>query len=426
LEVKDAWEKGQSSRLIDDPHVRRVQEQLARGQELFSLRSDELETIRSELRRSALDFFRRHSRFYKQLFDHLNIDVQNASLSDLARLAIPSDLLRGIGQMGYLIENYEKGGSTFQSSGTSGKDPVKVYRSPLDLAHMQKATTDLFEHVRGCVYAQDKGTVLMMAAPEMRERMAFVSFVDLTVGKKGARLLYGMNLGKDEKGQVSWERMEANRENIIEFMRSRDEPKLLFAPPVVIDMLTKKFDAMGPVERLAQRLVTSAPPIEMGREGIVITAGGSKKAIGLPEYGAMVEMARRHFRAADGSGKAVPVPFMDLLGMAEGLTPMASMHGVHGKLPHPLADVFLLDPVTFEVMEEEGKEGILAMFSPMTTSWLECFYPGDLVRFKRSTRYYGKEFEHVRRLSAQEGWEMQRACGGSMEDMLRAGGPGQI
>jgi len=344
----------------------------------------------------------------------------------MARLAIPSDLLRGVGQMGYLIDNHEKGGSTFQSSGTSGKDPVKVYRSPLDLAHMQKATTDLFEHVRGCVYQQDKGTVLMMAAPEMRERMAFVSFVDLTVGKKGARLLYGMALGKDEKGEVSWDRLEANRENILEFMRSRDEPKLLFAPPVVIDTLTKKFDAMGPVERLAQRLVASAPPIEMGREGIVITAGGSKKAIGLPEYGAMVEQARKHIRAADASGKAVPVPFMDLLGMAEGLTPMASMHGVHGKLPHPLADVFLLNPATFEVMDEEGKEGILAMFNPMTTSWLECFYPGDLVRFKRSDRYYGKEFEHVRRLTAQEGWEMQRACGGSMEDMLNAGGPGKI
>ena len=114
---------------------------------------------------------------------------------------------------------------------------------------------------------------------------------------------------------------------------------------------------------------------------------------------------------------------MDLLGMAEGLTPMASMHGVHGKLPHPLADVFLLDPTTFEVMEEEGKEGILAMFNPMTTSWLECFYPGDLVRFKRSERYYGREFEYVRRLSPQEGWEMQRACGGSMEDMLNTEHP---
>ena len=425
MEAKDAWERGQSSRLIEDPHVRRVQEQLARGKELFLLRSNELEQIRLELRRSAFDFFRRHSRFYDHLFEHLNIDVQAASLTDLARLAIPSDLLRGIGQMGYLIDNWEKGGSTFQSSGTSGKDPVKVYRSPLDLAHMQRATTDLFEHVRGCVYAQDKGTVLMMAAPEMRERMAFVSFVDLTVGKKGARLLYGMELGKDEKGEVSWERLVANRENVIAFMRAKEEPKLLFASPVVIDMLSNKFEGLGAVERLASRLTTGAPPVELGRGGIVITAGGSKKAVGLPEYGVMVEQARKHMRAMDDEGRPVPVPFMDLLGMAEGLTPMASMYGVHGKLPHPLADVFLLNPVTFEVMEEEGKEGILAMFNPMTTSWLECFYPGDIARFARSERYYGKEFEHVRRLTAQEGWGMQRACGGSMEDMLRAG-PGQL
>ena len=285
MEVVDVWEEAQQSVLFDDPHVRLVWELVHQGPALFHNTPSELELMRDRLRRSCLDFFQRRSPYHAMLFDHFHIDPSHATIEDLAKLAIPSDLLRGDGQRIFMIPETEAGGKTFQSSGTTGKEPVMVYRSPLDLALMQRATTDLFEHVRGNVYAQDKGTVLMMAAPEMKERMAFVSFVDLTVGNKGARLMYGMDLLRDEKGEVRWGKLETNKENIIAFMRSRDEPKLLFAPPVVIDMLSKRFGDMGPLQRLASRLTTSAPPLQMGRGGIVITAGGSKKELGLPSTG---------------------------------------------------------------------------------------------------------------------------------------------
>jgi phenylacetate-CoA ligase len=87
-------------------------------------------------------------------------------------------------------------------------------------------------------------------------------------------------------------------------------------------------------------------------------------------------------------------------------------------VPHPLAEAFLLDPLTFEPIEEEGKEGILGIFNPFTTSWLEVFYPGDIMTWHSSKGFYGKEFVYKRRLSVKEGWDLQRACGGTLEEMM--------
>ena len=35
-----------------------------------------------------------------------------------------------------------------------------------------------------------------------------------------------------------------------------------------------------------------------------------------------------------------------------------------------------------------------------------------------SDRYYGREFQFKRRLTIKEGWELQRACGGTLEEMM--------
>jgi len=43
------------------------------------------------------------------------------------------------------------------------------------------------------------------------------------------------------------------------------------------------------------------------------------------------------------------------------------------------------------------------------------------MRFKYSNRHYGKEFQYARRLSKDEEWELQRACGGTLEEMMSSG-----
>jgi len=71
--------------------------------------------------------------------------------------------------------------------------------------------------------------------------------------------------------------------------------------------------------------------------------------------------------------------------MTETLTALIDKHGVMEKISHPLQQVFLLDPKTFQLTKEN--KGILGIFTPYTTSWLEAFYPGDIMSRIPSSRY---------------------------------------
>jgi len=410
-------ERGAQSRLLNDPYVKRIWD-LINDHGLFDRSADDLASLRGSLCREALQFFARHSRYYEELFDRLDIDPSKATPYDVAKLAIPSDMLRGDGQKKFLIDEVEEGGETFSSSGTTGKDPVKVYRSPLDLAIMLKANTDLFENVYGDMLADGEGIALFMAAPELRNKLSFVAFVDMTLDRKGIELIYGMDLEDKTQAGTPWQKLTTNKEALLRFLRSKKEPKLFFTAPAGVHILGQKFDDMGFGQMMAYKLASGAPPVRLGKGGVVVTGGGSKGFADLPEYPQLVENAQKHFLSDDRSGKRVETPFMDVLGMTETLTALIDRFGVTDKVPHPLSEVFLLDPLTFEPIEEEGKEGILGIFNPFTTSWMEVFYPGDIMTWHRSNGYYGKEFRYKRRLSVKEGWELQRACGGTLEEMM--------
>ena len=229
-------ERGAQSQLLKDPYVRRVWD-LINGEPLFSKSADELASLRESLRRESLQFFARHSPYYVDLFDRLEIDPAKATLRDVAKLAIPSDMLRGDGQKRFLIQDLEEGGETFSSSGTTGKDPVRVYRSPVDLAIMLKANTDLFEHVYGDLLKDGEGVALFMAAPELRYKLSFVAFVDLTLDKKGIELLYGMDLEDKSQAGTPWQKLTTNKESLLKFLKSKKEPKLFFTAPAGVRAL---------------------------------------------------------------------------------------------------------------------------------------------------------------------------------------------
>jgi phenylacetate-CoA ligase len=413
-------ERGGRSQLLKDPHVKRVWD-LINGESLFKMSVDDLASLRESLRRESLGFFAHHSSYYAELFERLDIVPAKATLHDVAKLAIPSDMLRGDGQKRFLIQDLEEDGETFSSSGTTGKDPVRVYRSPIDLAIMLKANTDLFEYVYGDLLKDGEGVALFMAAPELRYKLSFVAFVHLTLEKKGIELLYGMDLENKDQAGTPWQKLVPNRENLLKFLKSKKEPKLFFTAPAGVHLMCQRFEDMGIGKKMAYKLASGAPPVRLGKGGVVVTGGGSKGFADLPEYPKLVSSAQRHFKSQDRSGKAVDTPFMDVLGMTETLTALIDRYGVMDKMPHPLSEVFILDPLTFELVEGEGKEGVLGIFNPFTTSWLEVFYPGDIMTWHSSPRYYGKEFVYKRRLSVKEGWDLQRACGGTLEEMMTKG-----
>jgi phenylacetate-CoA ligase len=419
MTVAEIFDRASQSALMRDPYIEKVWS-LVQGDELFGRSPDQLRDLRRQMTRECLQFFERHSPYYEELFERLEIDASTAGIEDLAKLAVPSDMLRGEGQKPFLISDLETGGETFQSSGTTGREPVRLYRSPLDLAIMVKANAALFEYVYGERLEQGKGIALFMAAPELRHRLSFVAFVELALESKGIELIYGMDLSEGVEGDKPWQKLEPNPKRIMRFLKSRDEPKLFFTAPAGVYLFTKRMDEMTTGKYVLQKLATRSPPVKLGTGGAIVTGGGTKGFDDLPPYDRIVQMARRRFTAKDRHGEDRPTPFMDVLGMTETLTALIDRHGVMDKMPHPLSEVFVLDPRTFEPIKEEGKEGILCIFNPFTTSWLECFYPGDIMRSQPSDRYYGREFQFCRRLTVKEGWELQRACGGSLEEMMRA------
>ena len=404
--------------LLRDPYVEKVWSMI-QGDGLFLKSPDQLHDLRWQMTRECLQYFMRHSPYYEELFERLEIDAKTAGIEDLAKLAVPSDMLRGEGQKPFLISDLEKEGETFQSSGTIGRDPVKLYRSPLDLAIMVKANAALFEYVYGDVLEQGKGIALFMAAPELRHRLSFVAFVELALESKGIELIYGMDLKEGIEGDKPWQKLEPNSKSIMRFLKSRDEPKLFFTAPAGVYLLAKRMDELTTGRYVLQKLATRSPPIKLGKGGAIVTGGGTKGFADLPPYDQIVQASRKHFTAQSKGGEPLPAPFMDVLGMTETLTALIDHQGMMDKMPYPLSEVFLLDPRTFEPIREDGKEGLLCIFNPFTTSWLECFYPGDMMRSQPSSRYYGREFQFCRRLTVKEGWELQRACGGSLEEMMR-------
>jgi hypothetical protein len=417
--VKEIMEKAVKSELLRHPHVKKLWE-LSGDKSLFTKSPEELSSLRRDLLRSSLKFFAEMSDFYEELFNRIGIDPGSAELEDLVKLAVPSDLLRGEGYKRFLIQQVEsEPGIVFSSSGTTSNTPVRVYRTYLELAMMTRANTLLFEYVYGGELERGRGIALFLAAKELRSRLNFVAFVDLALQGKEIPLLYGMVLSKEEAGGSQWKKLVPNKKAIMEFFKSKEEPKLLFTAPAGIYLLSKQFENMNPFLKIISKILYRIPPVDLGEGGVIVTGGGSK-GFQIPDYDTIVKYSRKFFKARR-DGLELPTPFMDVLGMTETLTALIDNYDVMGKIPHPLQEVFLIDPKTFKLVQEPDRDGILGIFDPLAVSWLEVFLPGDIMRFKYSNRYYGKEFQYVRRLSKDEGWELQRACGGTLEEMMSSG-----
>jgi hypothetical protein len=416
LTVKEIFNQATKSRFLDTPYIAKIWK-LVDDPSLFEKSPDALAKLRLDLSRDALRFFKEHNPYYAQLYENLDITPATAELEDLAKLTVPADMLRGDGLKPLLVDDLEEGGKWFTSSGTTGKTPVRIYRSPLDLAIMIKANTALFEYVYGDILEEEKGVALFMAAEELKDMLNFVAFVDMTLEAKGIELLYGMDLVDGDES--IWKRLVPNKDRLLRFLKSNKEPKLFFSAPAGVHLMSQRFTDMNPIQKILYKLATGAPPVKLGRGGVVVTGGGTKGFSDLPPHAEIVEGARKQFKAQEKTGESVATPFMDVMGMTETLTALIDKFGVMEKVPHPLQNVFLMDPETYQLTDEP--RGILGVFTPYTTSWLEAFYPGDIMSIKESDRFYGKEFIYERRLTVEEGWELQRACGGTMEELMDGG-----
>jgi hypothetical protein len=253
------------SRFLNDPHVKRLHE-LSRDKGLFEKSPDYLTKLRRDLLRSSLGFFARNSDFYQKLFETLGVEPEAAELEDLVKLAVPSDLLRGEGIEKFYIPNREQGGFTFRSSGTSGRDPVRVYRSPLELVMMTVANANLFEYVYGRFLEPGKGLALFLAAEELKNHLNFVAFVDLALQYKRIRLLYGMDLVPEESGGPLWKSWYPTAADP-GVREKQEEPKLFFSAPAGVHLISSQFGSLSLFKKLVYKVVAGAPPINWAGAG---------------------------------------------------------------------------------------------------------------------------------------------------------------
>ena len=417
FDVKSIFEAASRSAMLNDPHVLRMWN-LMNDDTLFSMPSEKLEGLRLECVRSSLDFFQRRSPRNAKMLEDLGVTPSKADIGDLARLAIPSDVLRGDGHMDMLLEEHELGGRILSSSGTTQREPVRVYRSPLDLAMMILGNTSVLEYAYGGHFVQDQGIGLFMGPQQLSGKLTYVIFVETALERKGVEIVWGMDMEGEANGTM-WKRMVPNRAKMARFFKSDRAPKAFFTAPVGLHLLNQRFGSQSGTERMLSKLKVGAPPIDLGKGGFIMTGGGTKDSTDLPDLDEIIKASKDFFIARDKDGRQIEPPFIDGLGMTETATSMMDRHGVMDKVPHPLSQVFLMDPRTFEVIEDEGKEGLLGIFNPFITSWMECVYPGDILRAHGSERYYGKEYEFVRRMGASDPSGSTRACGGELEEHIR-------
>ncbi|HEY3419710.1 MAG TPA: hypothetical protein VGK23_04080 [Methanomassiliicoccales archaeon] len=415
-DVESIFAAASTSTMLNDPHVSRMWE-LMNDTSLFSMAPEKLEKMRLECVRSSLDFFRRRSSLYRRMMDDIGIVPQKAGIQDLARLAVPSDVLRGDGHRDLLIEDHEPGGRFLSSSGTSKREPVKVYRSPLDLAMMVLGNTAVLGYVTDNQFKHGQGIGMFMGPEQLSGKLTFVVIVESALERKGMEIVWGMDMDGEGTGTV-WNKMVPNRNKMARFFKSDQSPKMFFTAPIGLHLLSQRFSSQKSAVRFLSKIKIGAPPIDLGKGGFVTTGGGMKDFTDLPELNEIIRASKGFFVSKDAQGNVRETPFVDGLGMTETATIMMDRFGVMDKVPHPLSQVFLMDPRTFEVIEEDGKEGLLGIFNPFVTSWMECVYPGDIVTAHRSDRYYGREYVFVRRMGASKAVGSTRACGGELEEHI--------
>jgi len=127
-----------------------------------------------------------------------------------------------------------------------------------------------------------------MAAPEQVDDFGLIALVHLMLESMNVELLYGMELADGGHSGKQLRNLLPNKEALSKFAKSKAEPKLLFTAPEWAFLLAQRFDKMNLLHKIAYKLVTGTPPINLGRWGTVVTGGGPRSG-SLPPYGQIVD-----------------------------------------------------------------------------------------------------------------------------------------
>ena len=434
MEIRELLNKS----VVDHPYVEMIIKNVT-DKSLFKMSPENLVEKRKIILREHLKYLRDMSSFYERMFNNLGVNPDNATIDDIIKLAISSHQWRGDGIKKYLIppvqglagkaervDDREKYGKWFKSSGTGGRAPVNMYRSPIDL-EIQEITS--ISMVANFLDSLSGGKGLILLAPELKREHGFIFGIEFFYIERGAEYSWGMRVDETVEANTIFAKLRPNKKEIASFIKSDVEPKFIHSAPIGIWQLIKAQDRLKELKGMkgyfARKMSGMDKPIDLGKGGAIITGGGTKM-MDMPPFDELMYLAKDKIIARDENGNQIPAPWIDTLGMTENITLLSSCSKWKNgglvipdsltKIPHPLSEVVLVDLRTQKIVEA-GQEGEFLIYNPFNLSLLEAFYPGDIGMSHKTNSYYGQGYEFKRTLEISEGG-MDRACGGAIEKMM--------
>jgi len=428
-----------SSHITGDPYYKTINE-LLDGENIMNTYScEDTKNLQSKLLYPYLEFFLRNENndYYKKLFYSRGIaknekgDLKNdLELIDLVKLRTHSDDLRSEGQKKRLISHFsndKENGMEFLSSGTTQgtSGPVNIYRSNVTLSLSRKTNGNLIDWSLGKTV--NSGECLFHMAPEMTNFLAFAAIGSDFLRDRGLDVSFGAKVNEGPPDTNIWQRLGPDIKQMKKFFKTKNDIKYFIASGVG---LYKMFIEPVGIKRLAMKFMLGAPPVYLGKKGVLMIGGGLKRLP--PEVTSLSQVVKATGEKiiAGFDKNDDPAPVIDLLGLTESInvfigvpsSPFSDDAWI--KYPHPLTySVLLKSPHDLTPVEspEPGEEYLLFYVNFSTLDYLEAIVPGDFVlasqiNNKITTNLGDRNvsqqgFIYSRRAEIKEGFKIREGCG---------------
>ena len=222
----------EDSTIKNDPYLLKLRDILSQDNIMNDYTREETLNLQQELLYPYLNFFLRNDKnnYYKNLFFSRGLTKDEDGslkdglvLSDLIKLRIHSDDLRGDGQEIRRIEHFpdKSYGMNFMSSGTTKgtNGPVNLYRSNISLDLSRKTNGNLIDWSLGKKI--DGGECLFHMAPEMTNFLAFAAIGSDFLRDRGLKVGFGAKIKKGPKDSTIWQRIGPNIKEMRKYPFSR-------------------------------------------------------------------------------------------------------------------------------------------------------------------------------------------------------------
>ena len=430
--------KTEDSTIKNDPYLLKLREILSQENIMNEYTQERTSSLQQELLYPYLNFFLRNDKndYYKKLFFSRGLtEDENGSLkeglvlSDLIKLRIHSDDLRGDGQEIRRIEHFpdKSYGMNFMSSGTTKgtNGPVNLYRSNISLDLSRKTNGNLIDWSLGKKI--DGGECLFHMAPEMTNFLAFAAIGSDFLRDRGLKVGFGAKIKNGPKDSTIWQRIGPNIKEMRKFFKSKNHTKYFIASGVG---LYKMFMEPKGIKGLMMKLSLGAPPVYLGKHGVLMIGGGLKRLP--PEITSLSQVVKSTSNKIylEKNSKGTPAPVIDMLGLTEsgnvfiGLPNDPNSEESWAKYPHPLSYTALLNSpndLTPVKNPKAGKEYLLFYVNFATLDYIEAIIPGDFVLPANDTptittimgerNISQRGFIYSRRAEVDEGFKIREGCG---------------